>query len=154
MSVKRTYRRVLTAEGTLKLFIQLELHFGRIHTHPRQRVIRHALLKEIVLALHRDPLHPGKRIRRGPQLVVAQCRKKPICHELNVFAHARRRHADQRTRQRLRDKLLFDLDRLLYQLVRLRLGQPVFALRIQQTSKVRVQPLIPRNKLVRGRETR
>ena len=44
----------------LKLLIQCERHFGRIGTDTGQRVVRDALLKEVILTLQADAIHCGK----------------------------------------------------------------------------------------------
>ena len=123
-------------------------------TNARQGVVRDAFLKEVVLALQRDPLHPRKRIGRVPDFGVAQSHHETIGHELNVLGHSRSRHSNKSTRQCLRDELLLSLDGLPHELNGLRLRQPVLALGIQKAREVRVESLVAGDEFVGSRETR
>ena len=91
----------------LEISIHLEGHILLLLTRCCLGIRAHTLLKEVVLILEGNALHESERVRRAPDLRVAQHEAEAIGHELNILRHKFCIHTDQLTRQGLRDELLF-----------------------------------------------
>lgn len=128
----------MSSGAYLERGLRRKYHLGLVLAHGRLRIGRHALLKEVVLALQGNALHEGERIGRRIRLGVAQLEEQTIRHEFNVLAHELRIHANELARQGLGDELLLNLHGLADNLVSLLLAQLVRQLGVQEAGKVRV----------------
>ena len=105
-------------------------------------------LEEVGLALHRDHVHKVERVSRLVNLFVAERDEQPVGDKFDVLAHEVRVHADQLDRQRVRQELLLDRDRLADDALD-RVGvRSAFEVREEQAGKVGVETLVARDELV------
>jgi hypothetical protein len=115
--------------------------------HPILRNLQHVFRRSLSFPVT-DRLHPFEWV---PNFVVAPASergKEAVSAELNVLAHEARVHPNQLHGQRVRDKLLLDLNRVRDDLHDPPLWQTVDHLGVQQAHKIAVHPLVAAYELV------
>lgn len=113
------------------------------------RIIGNPLFKKIGLAVERDLFHERKGVALEKQLRVPELHQEPIRDKTDIVLHEVGIHTNQSHREALADEFLLDNHSLVDDDVRLLDGDLVIDVRIQQDGKIRVQPLVPRDPLIR-----
>ena len=116
-------------------------------------VVTNALLEEVGLASKRDVLHEVEGVGSVVMLGVAQSQQQAVSDELNVLAHKASVHAEQSTRESVRQELLFDCDGLGDDGCDSLLAWAVVQQGEEKASKVCVHALVTRDELVGECET-
>lgn len=111
-------------------------------------VVADALLEEVGLTSQRDRLHEVERIGGVEVLLVTEGNQKTVGDEFDVLAHQLRVHAEQGDRQSVSQELLLNANSLDDDVLDNLLAGAVVQVREQETSKVSVEALITRDKLV------
>ena len=82
-------------------YVQSSRDVRRLFWWPRTypRVLRHASLEEVGLALQRNQVHKIERIRGVVMFGVAKCKKQAIGNKFDILAHKRGIHANETNRK-------------------------------------------------------
>ena len=116
-------------------------------------VFRHALLKEVGLALKRNHVHEVEGIGSIVDLLIAKSNEQTVGNELDVLAHELGVHTDEGDGESISQELLLDDDRLLDNLLQeLGVGAPPEVTE-QEASKVGVHTLVAADQFVGEGET-
>lgn len=111
-------------------------------------VVADPLLEEVCLPLERDHVHEIERVHHVVDLFVPERHEQAIGDEFNVLIHQDGIHADQRAREGVCQKLLFDRDGLHDdKLDGVGVG-PFAEVAEEETGKVGVHPLVAGDELV------
>jgi hypothetical protein len=111
-------------------------------------VVTDALFEEVGLASQRDILHEVEGVGRVVDLGVAKSQEQTVGDELNVLAHERSVHAEQRAGQRVTEELLLDLHGLGDDRADGFLAGTVVEEREEEAGKVGVHALVAGDELV------